>query len=224
MNTSDPALRRLPTAQTLVGDGAIRMAPLLGLPQLLAELGVDPDQTIREGGGDLAAFDDADKTIPFPALGRLLAHCARVTAYPHLGLELGQRLGLDVLGLIGAMARVAPDLGTALRLIILHLHLHDRGAVPLLWERGDQARLGYVIHWPDVPGIEQIYDGALAISYNLIRALAGPSWRASAVWLCRPSPEQPAPYQAHFRARLHFAASFVAVGQLTLPFTSRQRG
>jgi AraC-like DNA-binding protein len=196
---------------SMVIDGAVRMAPLLPLPPLLAELGVDPGRVIREGGSDLADFDDPEKTMPFPTLGRLLDHSARATGCPHLGLELGLRSGLDALGLLGQIAQAAPDLGSALRFFILHLHLHDRGAVPLLWERGGQAMLGYVIHWPDVPGTEQIYDGAVAIMHNILKSLAGPGWRPSAIWLHRPPPEDIAPYHAHFQARLNFAAQYAAV-------------
>ncbi len=99
-----------------------------------------------------------------------------------------------------------------MRAIILHLHLHDRGAVPLLWERGDQAMLGYVIHWPDVPGTDQIYDGAVAIIYNILKSLVGPLWKAGAVWLHRAPPGDPGPCRDHFRARLNFEAQYAAVG------------
>ncbi len=212
VEASDPGPRCSPAGLALVEEGALRMAPLLVLPQLLAELGVDPGRVISEGGGDLAAFEDPEETLPFPMLGRLLAHCAAVTGCPHLGLELGRRSGLDVLGVLGRMALAAPDLGSALRAIILHLHLHDRGAVPLLWERGDQAMLGYVIHWPDVPGTEQIYDGAVAIIHNILKSLAGPGWKASTVWLHRAPPSDLCPYREHFRTRLHFEAQYAAVG------------
>jgi AraC-like DNA-binding protein len=188
------------------------MAPLLRLPSLLAALGVDPDEVIRAGGADPAAFDDPDKTLPFPVMGRLLDHCARATGCLHLGLELGRHSGLDALGTLGEIAQTAPDLGSALRFFILHLHLHDRGAVPLLWERGDQAMLGYVIHWPDVAGTEQIYDAAVAIIHNILKSLTGPGWQPDAVWLHCPLPEDRTPYRNHFQTRLHFAAQYAAVG------------
>jgi hypothetical protein len=64
----------------------------------------------------------------------MLDHAAQTTGCPHLGLELGRRSGLDALGLLGQIAQAAPDLGSALRFFILHLH--DPGAFPLLWEGG----------------------------------------------------------------------------------------
>ena len=56
-----------------------------------------------------------------------------------------------MLGPLGHLVRHASDLGTALRDIILFLHVHDRGAVPSLWVRGDRALLGYTIIRPMSP-------------------------------------------------------------------------
>lgn len=203
--------RRSPAGLALVGEGTCRMAALLPLPGLLRELGQDPDRLIGETGLDLALFQDAENTLPFVAMGRLLIHCAEATQYPHLGLELGRRSGLETLGLLGKLAAAAPDLGSALRAIILYSHLHDRGAVPLLWERGDQAMVGYVIHWPDVPGPHQIYDGALAILFKVLTTLGGPDWRATEVAL-HPAPNRDlAPYRTFFRCPLRIGAQHAAV-------------
>jgi AraC-like DNA-binding protein len=109
------------------------------------------------------------------------------------------------------LARHAPDLGTALRHVVLYLHLHDRGAVPCLWECGDRAILAYTIHQPDVPGTEHIYDAAIAIVYGILKSLAGPGWEADEVRLFRPRPGDVEPYRQQFRTRLSFGASHAAV-------------
>jgi AraC-like DNA-binding protein len=189
------------------------MAALLPLPGLLRDLGHDPDRLIGEAGVDLALFAEAENTIPFVAMGRLLAHCAAVTQCPHLGLELGRRCGLETLGLVGRLAAAAPDLGGALRAIILYSHLHDRGAVPLLWEQAHQAR-------PDVPGIHPIYDGALAIMFNVLKTLAGPGWKPTEVAL-HPVPNRDlAPYRAFFRCPLRTGVRYAA---LAFPATGLSR-
>jgi hypothetical protein len=74
------------------------MAPLLPLPRVLADYGLDADAVIREVGYDPALLGDPDNTIDFAAVGRLLIHTAAVTGYPHPGLELGRRSGLGALG------------------------------------------------------------------------------------------------------------------------------
>jgi AraC-like DNA-binding protein len=194
-----------------VDEGTMRVAPLFGLPRLLARHGLDADTVIREAGCDPALFGSSENTIPVSKVGRLLAHVAGITGCPHLALDLVRDMGLDVLGIVGQTARLAPDVGAALRTLILHLHLHNRGAVPSLWEGGIQAMFGYTIHCPDASGTEYIYDGALAIMHNLLTELAGPDWKATEVRLNRDEPKDITPYRRHFRAHLRFGAERSAI-------------
>jgi AraC-like DNA-binding protein len=187
------------------------MAPLLGLPGLLDEIGVDFARVIAEAGLDAALFEDPENTVAFVDAGRLLAICAERTACPHIGLVVGERYGTEVLGLVGELARCCPDVGSALRNIVVYLHLHDRGAVPALWVSGDRAMLAYVIHQPEVPGTEVIYDLALAVTHNIVRELAGEDWHPLEVCLCRRPPAEIRPYKQCFRTSLRFGAEHTAV-------------
>jgi len=195
----------------LVSEGALRMAPLLGLPRLLADHGVDADAEIRAVGCDPALFANPENTINFAAVGRLLAHAAEVTGYPYPGLELGRHAGLDVLGALGEAVQLAPDLGTALCDLMLHFHLHDRGAIPSLWEFDGRAMFGYTLYCPGVPGTEHIYDTALAISRNVLSELAGKEWKIAEVHLFREPPADKEPFRRHFRAPLRFGAEHAAI-------------
>jgi AraC-like DNA-binding protein len=206
-----PERRRALTGLALMEEGFVRMAPLLAVPALLREMGLNPDALIAEAGLDPALFADPDNTIALADGGRFLALCASRTGCPHLGLLIGERQGLNVLGTLGLMARHAPDLGTALRNIILFLHVHDRGAVPSLRVRGDQALLGYTLHQAEVPGTRQIYDAAVAICYRLLQELAGPGWEAAEVCLCQPPPADIEPYRRIYRTRLKFGVEYYGV-------------
>jgi hypothetical protein len=101
------------------------------LPALLRSFGEDPDAVFREAGVDPRLVDDAENSIGLAAMGRPLAVGAARTGCAHLGLLLGQRGGLESLGLIGLIAGHSLGVGTAPRNLILHLHLHDRGAAPV---------------------------------------------------------------------------------------------
>ena len=191
----------------LVTEGALRMAPILALPRLLADHGLDADAVIRANGCDPALFRDPENTIAYTAVRSLLERTATVTGCPYPGLELGRHLGLDVLGILGRAVRLAPDVGTALRTLALEYHLHDRGSVLSLWERKREAMFGYTIYCPDVPGTDHIYDGALAIAHNFLAELVGPDWRATEVHLYREKPEDIGPYRRHFRTRLRFGTA-----------------
>ena len=187
------------------------MAPLCGLPRLLEDYGMDADAVIREVGCEPALFRDPENTIDFAAVGRLFAHTAKVTGYPYPGLELGRHLGLDVLGALGRAIRYAPDIGTALRALILHFHLHDRGAIPSLWESHDLAMFGYTLYCPQVTGTDHIYDAALAISRNVLSELAGQEWKINEVRFFREPPEDMEPFRRHFSTRLRFGMEHAAI-------------
>lgn len=192
-------------------EGTLRVAPLLGLPGLLAAHGLNADTVIREAGCDPACLHDPENTISFSATGHLLVHVEAITGCPHIGLELCRSMGPEVLGPVGQAMRHAPDVGTALRYMIQHLHLHDRGAVPFLRENGSHSMLGYTIFYPLIPGTEHIYDGALTIVHNVLTEFLGPGWRATKVCLFRHQPRNITPYRQHFCTRLHFAAEHAAV-------------
>ncbi len=202
---------RLQARLALVEEGGVRMAPLLGAPRLLKGMGIDPGQVIAEAGLDAALFQDPENVIPFIEAGRFLALCAEHTGCPHLGLMMGQRAGLDVLGVVGRLVGSSGDVGSALRNAILYLHLHDRGLVPALWTSGKRAVLAFAIYQPDVPGSHQIYDLALAISCNVLKTLAGPRWQANEVWLHRPQPADVVPYRSFFHTRVRFDAERAAL-------------
>lgn len=153
---------------------------------------------------DPRLVEDPENTIGFTPLGRLLGLCVARTACPHLGLLLGQRSGPECLGLVGMLGECSPTLGAALRNMILHLHLHDRGAIPTLTVAADRAQLAYTIYQPGVEATAQIYDAALAIMANLLRALCGPGSQLLEVQLSRARPADPEPYRRCFRAPLRF--------------------
>jgi AraC-like DNA-binding protein len=195
----------------LVTDGAVRLAPLLGLPRLIADHGLDSDAVIREVGCDPTLFSNPENTIDHAAVGRLLAHTAAVTGQPYPGLELGRHLGLRVLGVLGEALRFAPDLGTALNALMLHFHLHDRGAAPSLWESNGNAMFGYTLFCPEATGTVHIYDAAMVIARNVLSELAGKQWKIAEVHLFRDPPEQMELFRRSFRAPLRFGAEHSAV-------------
>lgn len=187
-----------------VYEGSVRVGPLIGVPPLLLEFGLDPLKMLKTVGLGTTLLDDPENMISYSAMGRLVRACAERTRCPHFGLLIGQRAGLDCLGLIGQLSLYVPDVGTALRGMILHLHLHDRGAVPALSVERNAAVLSYLVYQPGVEGTFQIYDAAIAIIYNILRKLCGPGWLPNEVLFAHRQPEDLGPYRKFFQAPLHF--------------------
>jgi AraC-like DNA-binding protein len=194
-----------------VSDGALRAGPLVGIPQLLRDLGQDPTAVFAAAGCGLHVLYNPENTVSFTFVGRLLDACVQATECPHFGLLLGQQEGPECLGLVGLLAQHSPTLNHALRNIVLHLHLHDRGAVPTLSVADGKANLGYIIYQPGVTATAQLYDIAAAIGYNILHTLCGPSWCPQSVLLPHAEPNDPAPYRRVFGVTPSFNAEQTAL-------------
>jgi hypothetical protein len=100
--------------------------------------------------------------------------------------------------MVGMLVRHSPTLKHALRNLILHLHLHDRGAVPSLSLSDGEARLSYTIYQPGVAATGQIYDLSAAVAYDVLPTVCGPDWRPLAVRLPHAKPQDLEPYRRVF--------------------------
>jgi AraC-like DNA-binding protein len=189
----------------------VRIGPLSYLPDLLRDLGVEPDQFLKQFGLTESMFANPDGTLPVETRERLLAASSRETDCSHFGLLLGQGGNASTLGAIGFLLRNAPDVHTALNELVANLNLHNRAAIPYLEIAGQNAIFGYETLRPNAEGAEQIYDGAMAIAWNIMRSLCGPGWLPTEVRLRRKKPDNVEVYQRFFQAPLLFDAEQTAV-------------
>jgi AraC-like DNA-binding protein len=100
----------------------------------------------------------------------------------------------------------SPDVSTALYSLIHYSHLHVRGAAIYMEEENDLAFLGYSIYQANVEAHEQIEDGAVAIAFNTLRKLCGPSWKPREVYFSHNQPDDCRPYKQFFNVPLKFDA------------------
>jgi len=189
----------------------LRVSTVHGLPDVLWDLGQNPTQVIEGLGFEPTLFDNPDNRITLAERGRLLECCAEVSGCPHLGLLVGLQDGLDQLGIVGLLARNAPDVGTALHRLIRFFHLQAQGVEIGLAVDGGRALFSYAISEGGVPGIDQTGDGAVAAQFNIMRELCGPDFKALAVWFVRPQPKILKPYTDFFHMKLKFDAPIYGV-------------
>jgi AraC-like DNA-binding protein len=189
----------------------VRIGLVVALPSVLAGLGANPAEVLGELGIDLKLFDDPDNRISYLARGRLLAHCAARTGCPHFGLLVGHCADLNSFGLVGLLARSAPDAETALRSLVSHFHLQARGATVVLEVEGDLAALSYQSYQPQAVATDQVGDGAMAIAFNILRQLCGRDWVPIEIRLAHRQPVDVRPFHRLFQAPLRFDAEQYAV-------------
>lgn len=194
-------------AAPVTADGDVRIGPVAAVPTVLTELGVNPRRAFARVGVPLHLFKNPENRISFEALGRLFAECENLTNCKHFGLLVGKHFDLKGLGAIGYLMRNSATVGEALRALLLHLHLHDRGAAPILLNLdASTVVLGYSIYRPGVPGVAQIYDVAIAIGYRALVDLCGPTWKPMRIQFSHFRPDDTRPYRQFFGSDIRFDA------------------
>lgn len=189
------------------GPGDVRVGPILAIPDILTEWGVSPQRAFAEAGVDPRLFQDPDNRIQIETLGRLLETCVELTGCHHFGLLVGERFDLTGFGPLGYLLRNSATVGEAIRSLLLHLHLHDRGAAPvLLAPESSCVILGYSVYRHGTPAVAQILDGAIAIGYRILAELCGPKWKPLRVQFSHSRPASVAPYRQVFRSNVSFEA------------------
>jgi AraC-like DNA-binding protein len=199
------------TANPSFVEGTVHVGPLLPVPALLQEMGVDPGELLASVGVDPLLLTDADNLATFAAVGRLLCECVARTGCDHFGLLVGQRAGPASLGFLGLLLLHCADVNKALQCLVSHLGIRDRGAVPTLKVEGKVATLGYVVYERGVQSVDQIADIAIAIGCNILRSLCGPAWVPSEVLLAHRRPSDVRPYRLFYRAPVRFDAGHNAL-------------
>jgi AraC-like DNA-binding protein len=93
-----------------------------------------------------------------------------------------------------------------LRNLVRYTHLHVRGAVTTLAVDGGTVMLSYEIHQPLAEATDQVGDGAVALPFDIMRALCGPDWKPAELRFAQRKPKDVAPYRWFFHAPLRFDA------------------
>ena len=178
------------TGFPILKEGSVRLAPLAALRDL----------AVRHRLPLAERLDDPECTATFAEVGHLLNALIESTGLEHVALLVSPSATLDSLGPIGALARGARDVGSALRGLILALHLHDRVTVATLAVGPGRATLGTVaLGLSGVEGAAPIADLTMVACFNILRELCGPEWRPQEIHLARRMPRDPRPWASLFR-------------------------
>jgi AraC-like DNA-binding protein len=194
----------------MLATGTMRVGVAVAIPAILREFGFDPNQVIAETQLLPSLLEDPENIIPFVALGRLAAHCAKCTKCDHFGLLVGQRGNFSSLGRVGFIAQNSPDVGSALTSLATNMHHHNQAAAVTLAVKGMLTSFGYAIFYA-VEGADQIADGAMAVACRLMRKLCGDGWSPSTVSFAHRKPTDEAPYKQFFKAQSQFDAEETAL-------------
>lgn len=207
------AFRLREAVQPLTGRGGV--GGLRGVPgatcAVLSDHGGDPARLLREAGLDPATVRDDGPPIPSALLGRLLQLGARRIRCGHLGLLVGQRIGLAELGPSRGLVRNADTVGEALHVLETRPWAWSCGFAVRLCVEADLALLHYFPCEPGATAVGLQAEGALATVVNVVRVLCGPRWSPSELLLPRAPPDQTDAYWHFFRAPVRFDQEWAAL-------------
>jgi AraC-like DNA-binding protein len=200
-----------PTGIAQTDANTVRVAPLQYVPEVLATFGLRVEPLLGEVGLPAGALSDPESTLPVKTAARLLALCSERTGRPHFGLLAAQKVTPLSLGLIGMLALNSYDVGSALRGLLLTLHLNGRAVVPALVSRDGVAAFSLSLFGGYSTGAHEVADFTIAVARNLMRALCGPQWVPSEVLFSYRPPANQRPYSRFFNAPLRFNADRTAL-------------
>jgi Arabinose-binding domain of AraC transcription regulator, N-term len=183
----------------------------MAAPSVLAELGIAPEPLLAEFDLDPAAFTDPERRVPYRTVARLFRRCVEATSCDHFGLLVGSRAGLSSLGVVGYLASSAPTVGTALEIIRPGNSVADGGGIVTLDCREHTVSLGYEVVEPGIEHTEQLAAAAIAIGFNILRALCGPQWQPQDVQFSFAAPRDLAPFRKVFSLTPRFDQEHSAI-------------
>ena len=190
---------------TPVGD-LTRLAPGNVLPDVLRDLGVEPQAVFDAAGVDIGLFADPEAMVPLADLVRVVGLSVQASGRPDLGLLIATRAGKQDFGLLGRIVGSAADLRSALHDLVRYTHISVRGSVATLTVADDVAILQFALGAPFGVASSVSEDTMLGRYFHMIQALLGGTWRPTAVMLAHAPPAERASYRRFFGAPVRFNA------------------
>lgn len=96
-------------------------------PELVRDLGGDPEHLLLEVGSDPAVLRDGEP-VGYRLIANLLEHAAVRLRCPDFGMRLASRQGGGVFGPVGDVMRHSETFGDGLRFVVNHGHAHSLAA------------------------------------------------------------------------------------------------
>ncbi|AWY38373.1 helix-turn-helix domain-containing protein [Pseudomonas putida] len=191
----------------------IKTTSLTGYPQLVRDLGGDPDDLLGQMNIDPKLLDNGSAVLPYRALINLLELSAEQLQCIDFGLRLAERQSIMILGPLAVVAQSARNFGEALGEIIRFLHIYSPGVLVHLDTDIDPVHpyLIYECRLRPAPRQRQIIELSLGVMFKTLQMLYGPGFRPHSVLSRTESSLPQSRYQRFFGARTYFGQAHTAL-------------
>lgn len=184
----------------------IRGTSLLGFKELVQELGQDPVVWMGRWNLPVDIARQPEASFPYRTLVQMLETSAVELDCPDIGIRLGNRQTLNILGPIAVIARNAATVGGAFSVINRFLYVHSPALQATLEQPVGHSykRCRFRIAEPQVPLQRQALELSMTLAMQILRLLAGPTARPLGMYFPHTPLASAAAYQALCHCRLHF--------------------
>lgn len=183
----------------------IRASSLQGFPELVRELGADPDPLLVGVGIDPEIVGDLEAYVTYRSVADVVARAATQLGCDDFGMRLSTRQGLEILGPVALIARHASTAGEGLQAIAKYLHVYSPAiAIALEPLTAGEARYTFSILASGLPDRGQVEELALGVALEVFRLLIGRNFRPLRVALPHAPISKPARYRDFFDADVQF--------------------
>jgi AraC-like DNA-binding protein len=187
----------------------LRARNLWGFPDLVRELGGDPEELLARFHIPVRVDEDPESFISFRSAAHLVETTAEELACPDFALRLSRWQGLDVLGPIAVIARNEPTVRDGLLAVARFLDVHSP-ALKLEVEtsaRGEDLSFVYEINEPGLAQLRQCYELSMANFARIVGLLAGAETDLGSVSLVHGQVGPMSSYEEALRCPVRFGQS-----------------
>lgn len=161
----------------------VRASVLQMTASFLERIGAPVEELLEKVKLSPGALEQPELLVPFLAVVRFLEEAARAEGIEDLGLHLGTSLPPLPAGTFGRLMGQSRTLQEALETAYRFLRSFNSGAQAWLTRSADQVHLHHRFLHGSEHDWRQFAAGVLMQYLNLVRCVAGPGWRPTAIQL-----------------------------------------
>lgn len=186
----------------------VRGTALSNYPELVTELGGDPERLLRRAG--IRRKDIGNYEVFVPLLGVVIAleSAAEETGTPDFGRCLAQRQGIEILGPVGVAARTAATVGDAMAIFGTFLAAYSPALsvhAASLPDRPERSFVEFRILMERLPSVVQSVELSLGVILKVLQLLLGRQYCPLSVHVPHEPVTPVAQYREYFGCRPYFA-------------------
>lgn len=189
----------------------LRASLLEHLPQVLRDLGVEPDAVFTKMGLSSNTIRSADNLLSTQQAYELIQTAKALTGCQHLGLLIGGALTTSSLGPSVAMMQASPTFLHAIKEGLKYVKLNAPDVHRELHIEGDTSYLSNTLDIVDGPLNQEIIQLSVSAIWRVHSLASSNQWHPKAICFTFPPPADRAAYKRFFQIPVIFNSDFNGV-------------